>query len=49
VALNRVFGRWALWARMAFGLKNRANLGDWRALMTFITDNAQPPVAESSL
>jgi hypothetical protein len=44
VALNRVFGRWAFFGRTAFGLKNRANLGDWRALMTFITDSAQPPV-----
>ncbi len=47
VALNRVFGRWAFWARMAFGLKHHANLGGWRAFMTFITDGAQPPVAES--
>jgi hypothetical protein len=46
VALNRVFGRWAFLGRTAFGLKNRANLGDWRALMTFITDNTQPPVEE---
>lgn len=47
VVLNRVFGRWAFWARMAFGLKNRAKLGGWRAFITFITDAAQPPVGGS--
>ena len=48
VTLNHVFGPWAFWARIGFGLKNRANLGDWRAFLTFITDDAQPPVAEPS-
>ena len=50
VALNRVFGRWAFWARLAFGLKNRAHFGDRRAFTAFLTDGAQPPppVAESS-
>jgi glycosyl transferase family 2 len=46
VALNRVFGRWALVARMAFGLKNRSKFSDWRALMTFIADGTRPPGAE---
>lgn len=46
VALNRVFGRWAFCARIAFGLKNRANFDGWRAFMTFLADGAQPPVAE---
>ncbi|MEQ7124209.1 glycosyltransferase [Actinopolymorpha sp. B11F2] len=46
VALNRVFGRWALLARMAFGLKNRAKFGGRRALIAFITDRSQPPAAE---
>jgi hypothetical protein len=45
VALNRVFGRWAFFARMAFGLKNAAKFGGWRALMTFVTDDARPPAA----
>jgi hypothetical protein len=43
VALNRVFGRWALWPRIAFALKNRTNLGDWRAIMAFAANTAQPP------
>lgn len=45
VALNRVFGRWAFLARMAFGLKNRTKFGDLRALMAFITNSTQPPGA----
>jgi Glycosyl transferase family 2 len=48
VALNRVFRRWALCGRIAFALKNRANLGGWRASWTFISDNAQPPTAAPS-
>ena len=42
VALNRVFGRWALVARVAFGLKNRAKFGDRRALIAFMTNGTQP-------
>jgi Glycosyl transferase family 2 len=49
VALNRVFGRWALLARVAFALKNRTNLGNWRALMTFVTDSGQPPAEFSHM
>lgn len=48
VAINRVFGRWGFWARVAFGMKNRAKFGDWREFLRFITDGAQPPVAGSS-
>ncbi|MEQ4205594.1 glycosyltransferase [Actinopolymorpha sp. B17G11] len=43
VALNRVFGRWAPFARMAFGLKNATKFGSWRALETFLTNSELPP------
>jgi hypothetical protein len=46
VAINRVFGRWGVWARLAFGLKNRGNLGGWRACVRFIADGALAPVLE---
>ncbi|SFD40264.1 glycosyltransferase family 2 protein [Streptomyces aidingensis] len=43
VAINRVFGDRALWARVAFGLKNRDSLGHWRLLMSFIGNRTRPP------
>jgi hypothetical protein len=46
VALNRVFGRWAPLARMAFGVKNYTKFGDWRTLLTFLADGSPPPAAE---
>ena len=48
VVLNRVFGRWALGGRVAFGLKNWANLGGWRPFLRFISDSAEPPVPGSA-
>lgn len=43
VALNRVFGRAALMARLLFALKQTARLGDWRRVLCFVTDKGQPP------
>lgn len=43
VALNRVFGRAAPIARLLFACKQAARLGDWRRVLSFVTDNGQPP------
>lgn len=45
VALNHVFGRAAPFARTAFAVKHRGELGDLRSIFEFITDSARPPVA----
>lgn len=41
--INRVFGRLAPAARLAFGLKHRVRLGGWRALARFMGDRRMPP------
>jgi glycosyltransferase involved in cell wall biosynthesis len=46
VAINRVFGRWSFGARLAFGLKNRSNLGGWGAVAGFLADGTGPPRAQ---
>jgi hypothetical protein len=43
VALNRVFGRWAPAARLAFAARNRSKLGGWRAVARFVSDATPPP------
>ncbi|MFO7901969.1 MAG: glycosyltransferase family A protein [Pirellulaceae bacterium] len=43
VAFNRVFGRAAPIVRILFALKQAARLGDWRRVLSFVTDNGQPP------
>ncbi|TVP82131.1 MAG: glycosyltransferase family 2 protein [Thioalkalivibrio sp.] len=42
VALNRVFGRAAPIARLLFALKQAPRLGNWRRVLSFMTDNGQP-------
>lgn len=48
VALNRVFGRAAPIVRLLFALKQAARLGDWRRVLSFVTDNGQPPPLSSA-
>lgn len=43
VALNRVFGRVAPVARLLFALRQGRRFGDWRRVLSFLTDNGQPP------
>lgn len=40
VALNRALGRWAVVARVVFGLRHRRRLGGWRPVVAFVRDGA---------
>lgn len=45
MAINRVFGPWAIWARTAFALKHHDRFGTWQAFVAFITNGARPPAS----
>ena len=45
-AINRVFGRWSFWARLAFGLKNWSKMGGWRTMPAFLANGTRSGVVD---